>query len=109
MKLLVPRSCQWSLAPRLEGCDDEALRDWVTNVENTFYCIGTRRGRIPTRMVRDFQCVIGEETKTQMQAAEGRLPDSLFACIGGSNAIGLFTISRRSVVEIYGVEALASP
>ena len=87
---------------------NEALRDWVTNVANTFYCIGTVAGPHPyPMMVRDFQCVIGDETRAQMQEAEGRLPDSLIACIGGgSNAMGLFHpfLDDRSV-EIYGVEA----
>jgi tryptophan synthase beta chain len=95
-------------AKTLKDAMNEALRDWVTNVENTFYCIGTAAGPHPyPAMVRDFQCVIGEETKTQMQAAEGRLPDSLFACIGGgSNAIGLFhPFLDDPSVEIYGVEA----
>jgi tryptophan synthase beta chain len=87
---------------------NEALRDWVTNVSNTFYCIGTVAGPHPyPMMVRDFQCIIGDETRAQMQEAEGRLPDSLIACIGGgSNAMGLFHpfLDDRSV-EIYGVEA----
>jgi tryptophan synthase beta chain len=87
---------------------NEALRDWVTNVSNTFYCIGTVAGPHPyPMMVRDFQCIIGDETRVQMQEAEGRLPDSLIACIGGgSNAMGLFHpfLDDRSV-EIYGVEA----
>jgi tryptophan synthase beta chain len=95
-------------ARTLKDAMNEALRDWVTNVENTFYCIGTAAGPHPyPAMVRDFQCVIGEETRAQMQAAEGRLPDSLFACIGGgSNAIGLFHpfLDDRQI-EIYGVEA----
>jgi tryptophan synthase beta chain len=87
---------------------NEALRDWVTNVSDTFYCIGTAAGPHPyPAMVRDFQCVIGDEVRTQMQAAEGRLPDSLIAAIGGgSNAIGLFhPFLDESSVEIYGVEA----
>ena len=92
----------------LKDAMNEALRDWVTNVADTFYCIGTAAGPHPyPGMVRDFQCVIGEETRVQMQAAEGRLPDSLVACIGGgSNAIGLFHpfLDDRSV-EIFGVEA----
>ena len=92
----------------LKDAMNEALRDWVTNVNDTFYCIGTAAGPHPyPGMVRDFQCVIGEETRVQMQAAEGRLPDSLVACIGGgSNAIGLFHpfLDDRSV-EIFGVEA----
>src|SRR5713226_8801646 len=87
---------------------NEALRDWVTNVADTFYCIGTVAGPHPyPAMVRDFQSVIGHETREQMQVAEGRLPDSLIACIGGgSNAMGLFHpfLDERSV-EIYGVEA----
>src|SRR5689334_13901145 len=76
----------------LKDAMNEALRDWVTNVEDTFYCIGTVAGPHPyPAMVRDFQCVIGNEAKEQMKAAEGRLPDSLIACIGGgSNAMGLF-------------------
>ena len=87
---------------------NEALRDWVTNVADTFYCIGTAAGPHPyPAMVRDFQCVIGDEVRTQMQAAERRLPDSLVACIGGgSNAIGLFhPFLDDPSVEIYGVEA----
>ncbi|MCL2385759.1 MAG: tryptophan synthase subunit beta, partial [Alphaproteobacteria bacterium] len=95
-------------ARTLKDAMNEALRDWVTNVENTFYCIGTAAGPHPyPAMVRDFQCVIGEETRVQMQEAEGRLPDSLFACIGGgSNAIGLFhPFLDEPSVEIFGVEA----
>ena len=87
---------------------NEALRDWVTNVADTFYCIGTVAGPHPyPMMVRDFQCVIGNETREQMQALEGRLPDSLIACIGGgSNAMGLFhPFLDDKEVEIYGVEA----
>src|SRR5688572_18323917 len=92
----------------LKDAMNEALRDWVTNVHDTFYCIGTVAGPHPyPAMVRDFQCVIGNEVRAQMQEAEGRLPDSLIACIGGgSNAMGLFHpfLDDRSV-EIYGVEA----
>ena len=92
----------------LKDALNEALRDWVANVEDTFYCIGTVAGPAPyPEMVRDFQCIIGEETKRQMKAHEGRLPDSLVAAIGGgSNAMGLFHpfLDDRSV-EIYGVEA----
>ena len=87
---------------------NEALRDWVTNVTDTFYCIGTVAGPHPyPAMVRDFQCIIGHETREQMQAAEGRLPDSLIACIGGgSNAMGLFhPFLDDRAIEIYGVEA----
>jgi tryptophan synthase beta chain len=92
----------------LKDAMNEALRDWVTNVADTFYCIGTAAGPHPyPMMVRDFQCVIGNETKVQMQEAEGRLPDSLIAAIGGgSNAIGLFhPFLDDASVEIYGVEA----
>jgi len=95
-------------ARTLKDAMNEALRDWVTNVADTFYCIGTVAGPHPyPMMVRDFQCIIGDETRAQMQAAEGRLPDSLIACIGGgSNAMGLFYpfLDYRQI-EIYGVEA----
>jgi len=76
----------------LKDAMNEALRDWVTNVDDTFYIIGTVAGPHPyPAMVRDFQSVIGEEVREQMMAAEGRLPDTLVACIGGgSNAMGLF-------------------
>lgn len=92
----------------LKDAMNEALRDWVTNVDNTFYCIGTVAGPHPyPAMVRDFQSVIGNEVREQMQAAEGRLPDSLVACIGGgSNAMGLFhPFLDDTAVEIFGVEA----
>jgi tryptophan synthase beta chain len=92
----------------LKDAMNDALRDWVTNVENTFYCIGTAAGPHPyPMMVRDFQCVIGNETRQQMMEAEGRLPDSLIAAIGGgSNAIGLFhPFLDDPSVAIYGVEA----
>jgi tryptophan synthase beta chain len=92
----------------LKDAMNEALRDWVTNVADTFYCIGTVAGPHPyPTMVRDFQCVIGRETREQMLAAEGRIPDSLVACIGGgSNAMGLFhPFLDDRAVEIYGVEA----
>ncbi|MGD1016200.1 MAG: tryptophan synthase subunit beta [Roseiarcus sp.] len=95
-------------ARTLKDAMNEALRDWVTNVADTFYCIGTVAGPHPyPAMVRDFQCVIGEETRAQMQKMEGRLPDSLIACIGGgSNAMGLFhPFLDEPSVEIYGVEA----
>ena len=92
----------------LKDAMNEALRDWVTNVADTFYCIGTVAGPHPyPAMVRDFQSIIGHETREQMQVAESRLPDSLIACIGGgSNAMGLFhPFLDESSVEIYGVEA----
>ena len=92
----------------LKDAMNEALRDWVTNVDSTFYLIGTVAGPHPyPAMVRDFQAVIGKETRDQLQAQEGRLPDSLVACIGGgSNAMGLFHpfLDDKSV-EIIGVEA----
>ncbi|MBX3535739.1 MAG: tryptophan synthase subunit beta [Xanthobacteraceae bacterium] len=92
----------------LKDAMNEALRDWVTNVHDTFYCIGTVAGPHPyPAMVRDFQCVIGDETKSQIMELEGRLPNALVACIGGgSNAMGLFHpfLDDREV-EIYGVEA----
>ena len=92
----------------LKDAMNEALRDWVTNVADTFYCIGTVAGPHPyPMMVRDFQSVIGDETREQMLAAEGRLPDSLIACIGGgSNAMGLFhPFLDDAQIEVYGVEA----
>ena len=92
----------------LKDAMNEALRDWVTNVHDTFYCIGTVAGPHPyPMMVRDFQSVIGIETRAQMQEDEGRLPDSLVACIGGgSNAMGLFhPFLDDPSVEIFGVEA----
>ena len=92
----------------LKDAMNEALRDWVTNVDNTYYLIGTVAGPHPyPAMVRDFQSVIGNETKSQMQEREGRLPDSLVACIGGgSNAMGLFhPFLDDPSVKIYGVEA----
>ena len=95
-------------AKTLKDAMNEALRDWVTNVDTTFYCIGTVAGPHPyPAMVRDFQSVIGDETRAQMQEAEERLPDSLIACVGGgSNAIGLFhPFLDDPSVEIYGVEA----
>jgi tryptophan synthase beta chain len=95
-------------ARTLKDAMNEALRDWVTNVSDTFYCIGTAAGPHPyPAMVRDFQSIIGNETRVQMQEMEGRLPDSLVACIGGgSNAIGLFhPFLDDRTVEIYGVEA----
>jgi tryptophan synthase beta chain len=95
-------------AKTLKDAMNEALRDWVTNVSDTFYCIGTVAGPHPyPAMVRDFQSIIGIETRAQMQDAEGRLPDSLIACIGGgSNAMGLFhPFLDDKEIEIYGVEA----
>src|SRR5690606_10509980 len=87
---------------------NEALRDWVTNVDNTFYIIGTAAGPHPyPELVRDFQTVIGNEVREQIMAQEGRLPDSLVAAVGGgSNAIGLFhPFLDDQNIEVYGVEA----
>ena len=92
----------------LKDALNEAMRDWVANVEDTFYIIGTVAGPHPyPAMVRDFQCVIGNETKTQILEAEGRLPDTLVACVGGgSNAMGLFhPFLDDEDVAIVGVEA----
>ncbi|OHC73317.1 MAG: tryptophan synthase subunit beta [Rhodospirillales bacterium RIFCSPLOWO2_12_FULL_58_28] len=92
----------------LKDAMNEALRDWVTNVRSTYYLIGTVAGPHPyPSMVRDFQRVIGEETRSQMLKAEGRLPDTLVACIGGgSNALGLFhPFLDDKDVRIIAVEA----
>ncbi len=91
----------------LKDAMNEALRDWVTNVETTFYLIGTVAGPHPyPAMVRDFQSIIGRETREQIMAAEGRLPDTLIACVGGgSNAIGLFHPFLDEEVRMVGVEA----
>ncbi|MFT6558192.1 tryptophan synthase subunit beta [Sneathiella sp.] len=92
----------------LKDAMNEALRDWVTNVSDTFYIIGTVAGPHPyPALVRDFQNVIGEEVRRQIMEAEGRLPDTLLACIGGgSNAMGLFhPFLDDEGIEIIGVEA----
>ncbi|HYA38212.1 MAG TPA: tryptophan synthase subunit beta [Candidatus Methylomirabilis sp.] len=92
----------------LKDALNEAMRDWVTNVENTFYIIGTVAGPHPYPMlVRDFQSVIGRETRAQIVEQEGRLPDALVACVGGgSNAMGLFyPFLDDKNVALYGVEA----
>jgi tryptophan synthase beta chain len=92
----------------LKDAMNEALRDWVTNVDDTYYMIGTAAGPHPyPEMVRDFQSIIGRETREQMMAAEGRLPDMLIAAVGGgSNAIGLFhPFLDDASVRIVGVEA----
>ncbi|HTH17530.1 MAG TPA: tryptophan synthase subunit beta [Magnetospirillum sp.] len=95
-------------AATLKDAMNDALRDWVTNVADTYYLIGTVAGPHPfPQMVRDFQSVIGDEVREQLLAQEGRLPDSLVACIGGgSNAMGLFhPFLDESSVRIIGVEA----
>lgn len=92
----------------LKDALNEAMRDWVTNIDNTFYIIGTVAGPHPyPAMVRDFQAIIGREAREQIQAHEGRLADALIACVGGgSNAIGLFyPFLDDHEVSIYGVEA----
>ncbi|HTX52378.1 MAG TPA: tryptophan synthase subunit beta [Candidatus Baltobacteraceae bacterium] len=92
----------------LKDAINEAMRDWVTNVETTHYVLGSVLGADPyPRMVRDFHTVIGEEARRQIQEAEGRLPDALVACVGGgSNAIGLFTAFLKDAsVKMIGVEA----
>ncbi len=92
----------------LKDAINEALRDWVTNVRTTYYLLGSALGPHPyPMMVRDFHCVIGEETKRQLREALGRLPDCVVACVGGgSNAIGLFyPFIRDPEVRIVGVEA----
>lgn len=92
----------------LKDAINEAIRDWVTNVETTFYLIGSAVGPHPyPRIVRDYQSVIGTEARQQIRAQEGRLPDMLFACVGGgSNAIGLFyPFADAPEVQLIGVEA----
>ena len=91
----------------LKDAMNEALRDWVANVENTYYLIGTAAGPHPyPEMVRDFQSIIGEEAKRQILDKENVLPDALVACIGGgSNALGLFYSFLDDDVDMYGVEA----
>jgi tryptophan synthase beta chain len=95
----------------LKDALNEAMRDWVTNVDDTFYIIGTVAGPHPyPAMVRDFQAIIGREARQQIMEREGRLPDALVACVGGgSNAIGLFhPFLDDEGVDIYGVEAAGS-
>ena len=109
MKLLGARVVSVESGSRtLKDALNEAMRDWVTNIDNTFYIIGTAAGPHPyPAMVRDFQTVIGREAKQQIMAHEGRLPDALVACVGGgSNAIGLFyPFIDEPDVSLYGVEA----
>lgn len=92
----------------LKDAMNEAMRDWVTNIDDTFYIIGTVAGPHPyPQLVRDFQCVIGREARAQCLAQYGQLPDALVACVGGgSNAIGLFhPFLEDAGVAMYGVEA----
>jgi tryptophan synthase beta chain len=95
-------------AATLKDAMNEAMRDWVSNVHDTYYMIGTAAGPHPyPAMVRDFQSVIGSETRSQMLEVEGRLPDAVVACVGGgSNAIGMFhPFLTDETVRIFGVEA----
>ena len=108
MRLLGARVAPVSSGSRtLKDAINEAIRDWVTNVRNTFYLLGSVVGPHPyPMMVRDFQTVIGKETKQQILEAEGRLPDYLVACVGGgSNAMGLFYPFSKDGVNVIGVEA----
>jgi len=109
MRLLGARVIPVSSGSRtLKDATNEAIRDWVTNVENTYYIIGSVVGPHPyPKMVRDFQCVIGIEARKQVLELEGRLPDLLVACVGGgSNAMGLFyPFLNDSEVKMIGVEA----
>jgi tryptophan synthase beta chain len=92
----------------LKDALNEAIRDWITNIRTTYYCIGTVAGPHPYPMlVRDFQSVIGREARRQILRAEGRLPDALVACVGGgSNAMGLFyPFLKDASVKLVGVEA----
>jgi len=91
----------------LKDAINEAIRDWVTNVKNTYYVIGSVVGPSPyPMMVREFQSIIGRETRQQIKKAEGRLPDIIVACVGGgSNALGIFYPFRMDEVRLIGVEA----
>ncbi len=109
MKLLGARVLPTKSGTRtLKDATNEALRDWVTNVENTYYIIGSVVGPHPyPMMVRDFQSIIGRETKAQILEQEGRLPDLVIACVGGgSNAMGIFhPLSAHPEIRLVGVEA----
>jgi tryptophan synthase beta chain len=109
MKLLGAKVISVTSGSRtLKDAMNEALRDWATNVDNTYYLIGTAAGPHPyPQLVRDFQCVIGREARQQSLEQFGRLPDALVACVGGgSNAIGLFhPFLHDSEVAMIGVEA----
>ncbi len=108
MKLLGARVVPVKSGSRtLKDAMNEAMRDWVTNVENTYYLVGSVAGPHPyPAMVRDFQKIIGEEAKAQIMDCEGRLPDCIIACVGGgSNAMGIFYPFLDSAVSLVGVEA----
>jgi len=96
-----------SSSQTLKDAINEAMRDWVTNVENTHYLLGSVVGPYPyPRIVRDFQSIIGRETRKQIMEKEGRLPDSIIACTGGgSNAMGIFYPFLKEDVDLYAVEA----
>jgi tryptophan synthase beta chain len=112
MRLLGARVCSvTSGSCTLKDAINEAMRDWVTNVRTTFYCLGSVVGPHPyPMMVRDFQSIIGREVKSQMRKREARLPDYLIACVGGgSNAMGLFhPFFSHRLVKCIGVEAAGS-
>ena len=98
----------WNASKRLKDAINEAFRDWVTNLQTTYYLIGSVVGPHPyPAMVRDFQCVIGNEIKKQFEQKEDRLPDALVACVGGgSNAAGTFYPFEDDIsVKLFGVEA----
>jgi tryptophan synthase beta chain len=108
MKMLGARVVPVSAGSRtLKDAINEALRDWVTNVTTTHYLIGSVVGPHPfPTMVRDFQTVIGNETRDQVMEKEGRLPDAIVACVGGgSNAIGIFTPFLGEDTQLFGAEA----
>jgi tryptophan synthase beta chain len=109
MKLLGAEvRCVASGSRTLKDAINEAIRDWVTNIETTFYLIGSAVGPHPyPRMVRDFQSIIGEEAREQILAQEGRLPDKIVACVGGgSNAIGIFyPFADTAHIQLIGIEA----
>ena len=108
MKILGAKVCSVNTGSRtLKDALNEAMRDWVTNVDNTFYIIGTVAGPHPyPAMVRDFQKIIGKEAKKQIIKKCGKLPDAIIACIGGgSNAIGIFYDFIKTKVDLIGIEA----
>jgi tryptophan synthase beta chain len=113
MNVLRMRLCGAEVVPVLTGSRtlkdavNEAMRDWITNIHDTFYLFGTTAGPHPfPTMVKHFQRVIGQETLRQIRAAEGRLPDAVLACVGGgSNALGIFqSFLNKPKVRLYGVE-----
>jgi len=109
MRLLGAEICPVDTGSRtLKEAINEAIRDWVTNVENTYYLLGSALGPHPyPTIVRDFQSIIGRETHQQILKIEGRLPEMIIACVGGgSNAIGIFhEFVQNKEIELIGVEA----